>query len=200
MSVPTDDGLTRRVELKGFRVDLVIAVCALLISTLATTASWWQSRIVAQQLSAQVWPYLSFGTTYDPGYVSIELINDGLGPAIVRSAVLSVDGKPYPDASSALSKLIVRRGGTLRAQMSGLSPGSVIRASGSRQLFRLESSWIARAFAANVDRVEIRVCYCSLLGNCWLVSSRQQSGEPQPLAACPAVGAAQYRVRPILRT
>jgi len=30
-------------EGRVFRVDILIAVCALLMSTLATAASWWQS-------------------------------------------------------------------------------------------------------------------------------------------------------------
>jgi hypothetical protein len=58
------DGARAR-ESRVFRLDLVIAICALIVSALATTASWWQSRIVAQQLSSQVWPYLSVQTSYD---------------------------------------------------------------------------------------------------------------------------------------
>jgi hypothetical protein len=182
---------------RAIRLDLVIAVCALLISSLATAASWWQSHVVAQQLSAQVWPYLSFATTYDPGYVQVELVNDGLGPAIVRSSVLSIDGKPSPNAFAAFRQIFRPPShGRMSVQLSGLSPGSVVRASSATRIFRIGAPWAARQFAAaaNSGRVDFRACYCSRLGNCWTVSSRQQTDDPQPVAACAPPGAAQFRV------
>ena len=182
---------------RGIRTDLVIAVCALLISTLATAASFWQSRVVAQQLSAQVWPYLSFSTTYDPRFVAFEVVNDGLGPAIIYSTVITVDGKPYASPPQALKALLGHVPGRVMSQLSGLSPGSVIRAGSSVRLFRLDAPGIARVFGGAANRVELRVCYCSLLGNCWLVSSRSQPYQPQPVSSCPDVGADQYRVVPL---
>jgi hypothetical protein len=180
---------------RGIRIDLLIAVSALLVSTLATAASWWQSRVVAQQLSSQVWPYLSISTTYDPQYVAVDVVNDGLGPAIIRSVVLTVDGKPYANPSRAF-RLVFKlpKRGSFSSQTSGLSPGSVIRASGSTRLFRINAPWAAPQFAAAAPRVDLRVCYCSLLGNCWLISARQQTSEPHAIARCPDAGADQYHV------
>jgi hypothetical protein len=180
---------------RGIRIDLIIAVSALLISSLATAASWWQSRVVAQQLSSQVWPYLSISTTYDPQYVAVDVVNDGLGPAIIHSVVLTVDGKPYANPSRAF-RLVFRppKRSSFGSQTSGLSPGSVIRASGSTRIFRINAPWAARQFGAAAPRFDLRVCYCSLLGNCWLISARQQTSEPRPMATCPDAGADQYRV------
>ena len=180
---------------RGIRLDLIIAVSALLISILATAASWWQSRVVAQQLSAQVWPYLSISTTYDPQYVSVDVVNDGLGPAIIRSVVLTVDGKPYANPLRAFRRVFKPpKRGRFGSQMSGLSPGSVIRASSSTRLIRINAPWAAEQFAVAVPRVDLRVCYCSLLGNCWLISARQQTSEPRAISACPDAGADQYHV------
>ena len=193
MSASDENAALRR----GIRTDLVIAVCALLVSALATAASWWQSHVVAEQLSSQVWPYLTISTTYDPHYVAVEIENDGLGPAIIRSSVLSIDGTPYPNPVSAFARVFKKPArGTVSAQISGLSPGSVIRAGGSAKLFRLTAPWAAQQFgeAAASGRFDFRVCYCSLLGNCWTISAKQQSGDPQPLRECPPAGRDQYRV------
>jgi hypothetical protein len=179
---------------RGIRIDLVIAVCALLMSSLATAASWWQSRVVAEQLSSQVWPYLSISTTYDPQYVALDVVNDGLGPAIVHSVVLTVDGKPYPRPSLAFRRVFKPERGKASAQISGLSPGSVIRAGGSARLFRITAPWAARQLGAAAPRIDVRVCYCSLLGNCWSISARQPTSEPRSLASCPDAGPEQYRV------
>jgi hypothetical protein len=66
---PTDVA-ERTVEVKGFRIDLIIALCALVVSSLATAAAVWQSHVVAQQLSSQVWPYVAFQTTYEKNAVT----------------------------------------------------------------------------------------------------------------------------------
>jgi hypothetical protein len=187
---------------RGIRTDLVIAVCALLVSALATGASWWQSRVVAQQLSSQVWPYLTISTTYDPQYVAVEIDNDGLGPAIIRSTVLSIDGKPYANPALAFGRVFTTpKRGTYGAQISGLSPGSVIRAGGSARLFRITAPWAARQFAAasGAGRFDVRLCYCSLLGNCWVISAKQQTDDPQGVRECPAAGRDQYHVGAIAR-
>jgi hypothetical protein len=193
MSATDENAALRR----GIRTDLVIAVCALLVSALATAASWWQSHVVAEQLSSQVWPYLTFSTTYDPQYVSFEVDNDGLGPAIIRSAVLTIDGKPYADPVAAFRRVFTRpKHGHFGARLSGISPGSVIRAGGATRLFRLDGDWAVRQFAAatKAGRFDFRVCYCSLLGNCWLVSAKQQTEDPQAVRVCPPGGADQYHV------
>jgi hypothetical protein len=52
------------------------------------------TRVIAQQLSAQVWPYVTFTGTTEPERLELDVANDGLGPAVVKSFVLRVDGKP----------------------------------------------------------------------------------------------------------
>lgn len=182
---------------RGIRLDLVIAVCALLVSTLATAASLWQSHVVAEQLSSQVWPYLSISTTYDGAlYIQMDVTNDGLGPAIIRSAVLSVDGKPYAQPIRALLHLVpARKTGFLKATLSSLASGSVIRVGNSVRLFRVETPWAVTAITRNAKRFDLKVCYCSLLGNCWITSA-QQAGDPSAVPSCPDVGASQLDVRP----
>src|ERR1700761_4561185 len=86
---------------RAVRLDLVIAVCALLISTLAASASWWQARVMQaqtavlqEQLGAQVWPYVSVNEGFANNQVQLSLSNDGLGPAILDSVQATVDGVP----------------------------------------------------------------------------------------------------------
>jgi hypothetical protein len=89
-----DDDLSRTV--RGLRFELVMAVCAPLISTLATGASWRQVRVLQaqtqvlqEQLGAQVWPYISVSATGDgvPKSNFIAIMHAVLGPKLVaRSA------------------------------------------------------------------------------------------------------------------
>jgi hypothetical protein len=177
------------------RTDLFIAVSALLISSLTCVSTIIQTHVIANQLSATVWPYLSYDSTYDQNSVEVEIINDGLGPALVRSALLTVDGRPmatWEDAGKALGK---SHGATrLHGSFSSLGPGSVIRAGAAHQLVhltitggRLADQVVAIARLRNwmQARVIVTICYCSTLDNCWLTRSGPGSPEPSEIGHCP---------------
>jgi hypothetical protein len=179
-------------EQKGPRVDLLIAICALFISTLATGASWWQSRVVQQQLSAQVWPYLAFDVTLTstPAALQLAIVNYGLGPALIRDIVIAVDGQPQHDMPAALAKIIgnpaalaVRKaagGPKATFELTSLDQGAVVRASETRTLVDVSGSpALAQRLIAAQQRLDMRVCYCSILEQCWRVALSDPGGQPQ---------------------
>jgi hypothetical protein len=181
---------------KAIRLDLVIAVCALLVSALATSASWWQTHVVAQQLQAQVWPYLTITGTLSNDEISYAISNDGLGPAVIRSVVLTVDGKPQRTMIDAMHALI----GPMGHQAHGLAmaapgAGTVIRVGGSVTMFHLTSAALVPKLARQTGRVGLRVCYCSIVGGCWRKES--QHSDPRIVASCPDAGADQLREAPL---
>jgi hypothetical protein len=155
-----------------------------------------QTHVIANQLSATVWPYLSYDATYDSNSVAIAIVNDGLGPALVRSALLTVDGRPmatWGDAGKALGKPrgVKRIGGSF---FSSLGPGSVIRAGASHQLVHLtitaaspaeQGLASARLRSWMQERVVVTICYCSTLDNCWLTPSGPENQQPSEVGHCP---------------
>jgi hypothetical protein len=186
-----DAGATRARESKVFRLDLVIAICALFVSSLATAASWWQSRVVAQQLSSQVWPYLSVQTSYDATSVALTISNEGLGPARVRSVVLSLDGTPRKKLTDVIAVIAPGKHRSVRGQFTDIAPGSVIRVGGTVTLFRIGDRALMGALLRNYKRMDLAVCYCPIIpGDCWLVRKRGADtgagdGDPETVAECP---------------
>ena len=81
---------------KGVRADLLIALLALLISTLTATAAIYQGHVISNQLSVTVWPYITYKTTASDSGIQLDVQNVGVGLAIIRGAMLSIDGKPQP--------------------------------------------------------------------------------------------------------
>ncbi|MBD5656348.1 MAG: hypothetical protein IAI50_14380 [Candidatus Eremiobacteraeota bacterium] len=182
----------------GIRLDLVIAVCALLISTLATGASWWQARVLQaqtevlqQQLGAQVWPYVNVSVGTDGNQIKISIINDGLGPAVLRSESGTVDGIPqanFIDMMHAVlgPNIIARkpRGEKLSITLSANSPGSVLRPGDSVEAFTLTSKHYAPLLLRAFGRLNFHTCYCAIIpGKCWL-SDAASTRDPQPVAVC----------------
>jgi len=184
-----DAGETRVRESRVFRLDLVIAICALFVSSLATAASWWQSRVVAQQLSSQVWPYLSVQTSYGGGSVALTVSNEGLGPARVRSIVLSLDGKPRRTLTDVLDVIAPAEHRNLHGQFSDVAPGSVIRVGGAVTLFKIGDRKTMIALLRNYRRLDLAVCYCPIIpGDCWIVRKRGGevgNGDPEVVPECP---------------
>jgi hypothetical protein len=183
--------ITPEKERRVFRVEILIAVCALLMSTLATAASWWQSRVVATQLSSQVWPYVALSSTAGPGGLELDVTNEGLGPAVVRSVQLTVDGKPYPTFLAAERALLGAHAPLPHGAFATLGEGSVIRIGGSVRLIKIDNPALVRAILPQANRIDLRVCYCSILGDCWTRSSLGAQ-DPVRVNACPADGAAHY--------
>ena len=182
----------------SLRLDLVIAICALLISTLATAASWWQTRatyqqtqIIEEQLSAQVWPYVSFGEGLSRGdTVDFTIGNDGLGPAVIRSVAIFVDGREqrgFVDVLHAvLGPDLQRRhphGQSIGLSLDFGSPGFVVRPGSSQTMMSFHSKAFATTLIRAAQRIDLRTCYCAIVpGRCWQTSA--SSSDPQPVAQC----------------
>jgi hypothetical protein len=190
------------VDDKRFRFDLFIALCALLISTVAAGASAYQTYVINQQFSATVWPYLSFSTDSDKHqrFWELDLRNDGLGPALIRNATVTLDGKPVGLGSDnnpldetfrpALDAAIVeeRRNHQhdIHTTSSSLGAGDVIPAGTKVTMLRIEGPPLVRRVAKIVPHVDVAFCYCSLLGQCWTRSLGDD--QPQSARSCPKSG------------
>ena len=175
---------------KRFRFDLLIAVSALLISTIAALASVYQTHVINQQLSATVWPYLMLDRTYGQQSMTLSVTNYGLGPALVRSAWMDLNGKPMPSWDAVIAEYVQMKhqmhvNGVTRIGDSNLDGSVVLSAGVSRRLLDLRTTGnaihAARRLAGNLS---LRICYCSLLGQCWQTTSGQ-IGAPQHRASCP---------------
>jgi hypothetical protein len=178
---------------QGVRIDLIIAICALLASSLATAASWYQTHVVQEQLSAQTWPYIQITTTTSESAVTASIDNPGLGPAVLRTFSVDVDGKPVANVIDVLHAILGPKIRERTPPNDGFSlanlnagKGAVVRAGDSVKFFALTSKHFARPLAKGLRRVSIHVCYCAILsGRCWLIGG--DGGDPQQLNGCPAV-------------
>jgi hypothetical protein len=194
---------------RGFRLDFFIAVAAVSISAITAAALIYQTRVIGDQFAATIWPYLSVGATYDTSGETIEVTNDGVGPALVRSAQLSVDGREvraWNDYVKVLThdpqlrELFLRALAAYKAgrvdalvAMSSIGPSSTLRPGESQRLLRISLPEIVPTQALVKHSVALDFCYCSLNGSCWTLHATpgQIDHEPAPVSHCAGSAAIQ---------
>lgn len=172
------------------RFESVIAICALLISALTGATIIYQTRILQNQYAAAIWPYLSVDTSVtDPRHVKVDVTNDGLGPALIRSAQLFVDGRRVPSWESFTS--LLARGlprGAATFSSSSINASTTIRPGDTHALIGVKLGPNVSPNVLRTHRIELKFCYCSLNDSCWTLHAAPGTvtGEyPQRVRSCP---------------
>ncbi|HEV3153427.1 MAG TPA: hypothetical protein VGZ02_06475 [Candidatus Baltobacteraceae bacterium] len=173
------------------KFDTMIAALALLMSSVTAGAMLYQTHVVEEQFAATVWPYLSVVTTFNPHSVKIQLVNDGAGPALIRSAQLYVDGAPAPGWGvlvNAVAKDLPRtKHGSTSTSMSDLDASVAIRPGEEHTVVAVSSTNATVMTAARKHRVTMHLCYCSINERCWKLDAYIGTNSvdvPQPIDRC----------------
>lgn len=168
--MPAEPGHPRRAR----DWDAFAAVVAAFVGLLALLVSGYTAHIQRQQVRAQVWPYLLVGN--DDPRQAIEVLNKGVGPALVRGVQVWIDGKPQRGWEAALRTLGIPAHGYQNSTLDGnvLSPGEQIT------WVRIEDPAMYLRFRdAYRTRVGVEACFCSTLGDCWVYRHRTPAGQPE---------------------
>ncbi len=169
--------------------DAVAAIVAALIGFLALMVSGYTAYVQRQQVRAQVWPYLIL-TNYDDQR-SLSVFNKGVGPAIMRTARVRVDGKPQKDWDGVLDALGIakpRHYALSTIHTNVLSPGE------HTAIISFEDENVYKAFRNSaLGRMKTDLCYCSTLGECWAYSDSIFGNAPvlKPLSECAEIPEAE---------
>lgn len=171
--------------------DRVLSLAAIVAAIAAVVVAVYEARIAREHQRVSVWPYLIQYNSHVPGgeYTrSVE--NVGLGPALVRSVQMRVDGQEKRAWNDVIFALIGEREPELI--YSSLSRGLVLLPGTTRRALWLPPGERATRFwsAVQTERLSVRVCYCSLYQECWISDSREE--EPQRVDVCPADPEAEF--------
>ena len=156
----------------GNKVEMLIAICAVLTSVIALFVAWDQGRVMRAQQHGAVYPVVQLD-----GFVSthatrrslgLRLGNSGVGPALIESVTLLENGQPIDGFEGHRANLpegydLSWTGIVGRA----LAPGESVEP--------VEISWSADALperefygvADEWDDLALEICYCSVFGRCW---------------------------------
>ncbi len=177
-----------------FWFDFLAASAAIFISVVSLIIGMRGESIQRELLAANSWPFVQVSEERNDRYSSIEIRNDGVGPAKVMSFEVFYDGKPATDIFDLLQrccglptdlhKANDRMG---RGIGTGDVAGNVIRPDQSRLMIRMDrppgADPLIDALDAHMARLKFRSCYCSILDRCWI--SNLRTLKPTEVASCP---------------
>jgi hypothetical protein len=169
--------------------DRVTAIAAVLIGVVAVAVAAYTAMLQRQQIRAQVWPRVLF---YNAGVAGeFHVANKGVGPAIVRSVRVSVDGKAVPNWGQALKRLGLSDPAQKYSSLAGmvLSPGDDVP-----YLMPSDHAQFTALRARADGRLKLALCYCSTLDECWSTTNDSQTLDDvqRPVDRCPAAGAGDF--------
>ena len=142
--------------------DRLAAIASGFVAALALAVSTYNVYLQRQQIRAQVWPRLQW--SYDNvGGFDYSLLNGGVGPAEIEAVRVTVDGKPVATWDEVLRLTTGAERPHINSFMVGrvLGPGVEIRP------LRMEKGADADAVNAARARIDVDICYCSSLHDCW---------------------------------
>jgi hypothetical protein len=177
---------------EGANVRRYETIIATLVGVSALFVSGYTAYVQRQQVRAAVWPILVYSTSNEPN-IRFVIENKGVGPAIVGHVAVTVDRQPVRNWNEALQKLVGP--GEHNATQSTISR-HVFSAGESLTAFvpkendgALASAQKSGPIWAALDhgrqRVGMEICYCSTLGECWILRGGPDGSSITETRTCP---------------
>ena len=176
------------------------AIIATFVGISALCVAGYTAYMQRQQVRAAVWPILEFDSSNGPD-IHYTVANKGVGPAIIRHVIVKVDDQPVRTWNEVLDKMVGP--GTHRFSESDIT-GHVFAPNEAMDVFtprdddgnpltdRSKPLWIEM----NKDRarVSVEICYCSTLGECWVLrSGGVTAGITTEARSCPTPSAITFK-------
>ena len=195
--------LSLKTYITGERLNFIVASCAILISGASFYATYLQANSAEQQVKAMTWPLIEFShgnydTEAKEKNLTLSLKNAGVGPAIIKTVNFVYKDKPFRNLNdfirscceSSLDNYIEKvKENQFDADIWTLTTAPVndiiLPVGGQLDFLSLVHHPSNRELwqAINKERwdLQLEVCYCSLLENCYVTN---EPGSVRDVQAC----------------
>ena len=200
------DGVRPGVRRTGLlHFDAIVSITAIFISAVSLFVAIEHGKTERELVAANVWPFpraiLSNGYD-DKGSIAIGVSNGGVGPAKIRSFELFYQNHPVRSGLDLLRQCcgLKQSAPDVRSELPkgirySVVDETVLRPGEDNAVFLLRRSTVApdvpNRLSKALNKVSFKVCYCSVLDQCW--SSDLRSTHTHRVGQC---SAPQYRYEP----
>lgn len=178
---------------------LIVSVSSLIVAIVHSRTLERMADANARLVEANSWPFLSYDTS-NGTIVTMSVVNDGVGPAKVKTIEVKWAGIAHRDAVSFLEACCGFRPRTGNVDYA-LIAGHVLRAGQSLDILGLhqtpsDTQTLSALNAARISpKLSINVCYCSVFDQCWTQDIVRFSLKPREVNHC-AAPAVPYGIPP----
>jgi hypothetical protein len=188
------------------KLNLTLALCAVLISIASFYATYLQASAADKQVKAMTLPLLQYGTgnvddeSHKP-VINFSITNGGVGPALIKQVRFKYNNQTSANIYDFINYCCSKEYKEYteftsdRLTISGLVQGSLITSSlknvilpaqDKLEFFKLYKGELSADLwdKLNVERrnLSVELCYCSLLDECYVTEKR---GVVESVASCP---------------
>jgi hypothetical protein len=168
---------------------LGLAIPTVALSLALAYATFVQADATRKIQRSETWPYVSYGTSNSTPEgkleISLNLTNNGVGPARLEAMEFLYKGKAMPNPREFLRQCCA---GTAKFSFMSEPVTGVLRPGQQTNFIRLVRGDDNAAIWDKLDKerwnVVVRTCYCSIFDDCWLSDNRQK--RPESVDVCPA--------------
>lgn len=161
-----------------------VALAALIVSVSALGVGLYEANLQRQHDRAEVWPHVEIELFAGDSGAKLQAENTGLGPAVVESIEVGVDGKAQHNWAGILHTLV---GDTLRSYSNATVYEHGIRPGDAVTLLGLSRETLPKPFWEKMKRIVVTICYRSVFGDRWVVRDTLGTANHwRDTADCPA--------------
>ena len=161
-----------------------IALAALVVSVSAVAIGLYEASLQRAHDRAEVWPRVEISTYVTQTGGELWLQNTGIGPALIKSVVVAVDGKRQRSWDEVLRTLYGREP---PVHSSSSTVEHALRAGDRTTMVGLAKADMPPGFWPWIARVSVRVCYSSVFNEYWTVGDDHLGGTSKwrEVSSCP---------------
>ena len=163
--------------------DRIMSVSAIVAAIAAVLVAAYEARINREYQRISVWPRIQQSNSFVPGEPYRRIVsNVGVGPALIRSVQVSVDGVPRRTWGEIVKALLGKPAPD--HVYTSLNAGAVVLPTKDVTVLQIPAGEEAQLFSDQTEtpRLSIQICYSSLYGESWLSDSRES--QPRAVASC----------------
>lgn len=155
--------------------EMLVAMAAIVLSICGLFIALFEASIARRAERASVWPHVEVATSVQGTEVEIFVRNSGVGPARIRAANVSYEGKVLDDWSQLLAAAGIDAGSVFRSY--SLIGGRVLGVDAELEaIFTVDvkedsadpEASLRLATALFDGRADVTLCYCSVYDECWI--------------------------------
>ncbi len=188
------EGTRPRAPRTGRRwIDFTVATVAIIISLVSLGVGFENARTEQQLVAASSWPFLVYNTAHIGNQINMRIINQGVGPARIKSLIVKYNGQSANGLRDLLHiccglpkgtgwESLINSGHLNESRAIGiLSPRESIEWVTIERTPENAAMW-DRLVEARLH-LSLEACYCSVLGTCWTTDLTPTS-DPKPVGQC----------------